>query len=83
MVCYLRARHWPCRNNSFSKQHVLVGVPFLDPEDRNVNRTRHVQMPALQRSAMCIAHHHITLIFRSATGFEKVLLESTPLSLSE
>ena len=47
--CYLRARHYPCRNNSFSKQHFLVGVHFLDPEDRHVDRMRHIQIPALQR----------------------------------
>ena len=32
---------------------------------------------------MCVVHHKLTLVFRSMTGFERVLLESTPLSLSE
>ncbi len=32
---------------------------------------------------MCLAHHQVSLIFRSMTSSEKVLLGSVPLSLSE
>ena len=53
--CDLIARHYPCRNNSFSKQHLLVRVPFLDPEDRNVNRMRYVHIPRApaERNVVC------------------------------
>ena len=73
----LRERHYPCRNNSFNKQHSFF-APWLalrkcsvsdispsgTPEECNVNRIVMRPISALQRSAMCIAHHQMTLIFR-------------------
>ncbi len=38
---------------------------------------------SLQRSAMWVVHQKLTLVFRSMAGFDRVLLDSTPLSLSE
>ena len=35
------------------------------------------------RDPQCVAHHQVILIFRIMASFEKVLLGSAPLSLSE
>ena len=63
--CYLIARHYPCRYNSFSKQHYLCesmtgfGKVFLrrrvfTPEECHVNRIAIRLISALQRSAMSV-----------------------------